>query len=84
LSFVTYGCGFRLDSDLNPIRIGTSAFTANGWPGTFYPPGMKSADYSYYAAKFDTFEVDSTFYGTPTLKTVQSWYSKTSAGLTGQ
>src|ERR1700693_1250704 len=23
------------------IRLGTSAFTAAGWPGTFYPAGMK-------------------------------------------
>jgi hypothetical protein len=22
------------------LRIGTSAFTANGWPGTFYPEGL--------------------------------------------
>jgi uncharacterized protein YecE (DUF72 family) len=31
------------------LYIGTSAFTANGWEGTFYPPGMKPADYlSFY------------------------------------
>ncbi len=24
------------------IFLGTSAFTANGWEGSFYPPGMKS------------------------------------------
>jgi hypothetical protein len=23
------------------LFIGTSAFTANGWSGAFYPPGMK-------------------------------------------
>ena len=23
------------------LLLGTSAFTANGWPGAFYPPGMK-------------------------------------------
>jgi hypothetical protein len=46
---------------------------------------MKSADYLfYYSTKFDMIEVDSTFYGTPTLKTAQSWYSKTSADLDGQ
>jgi hypothetical protein len=37
------------------IHIGTSAFTAAGWPGTFYPVGMKPADdLSYYATVFDT------------------------------
>jgi hypothetical protein len=35
------------------ILLGTSAFTANGWEGSFYPPGMKSRDFlSYYATQF--------------------------------
>src|ERR1700682_2985233 len=63
-------------------RIGTSAFTANGWPGTFYPKGLSEREYlTYYATKFDTVEVDSTFYRTPTLTTVQGWYSKTPSGF---
>jgi uncharacterized protein YecE (DUF72 family) len=64
------------------LRIGTSAFTAAGWPGNFYPEGMKPADYlSYYATKFDTVEVDSTFYRTPSMATVQSWRDKTPTGF---
>lgn len=60
------------------IFLGTSAFTANGWQGTFYPPGMKSAEYlKFYATQFPTVEVDSTFYGTPSAATVQKWYEKT-------
>jgi uncharacterized protein YecE (DUF72 family) len=48
---------------MEPIRMGTSAFTAAGWEHAFYPPGKKPADYlSYYATKFDTVEIDSTFY----------------------
>ena len=27
------------------LRIGTSAFTAAGWEGSFYPAGMKPADH---------------------------------------
>jgi uncharacterized protein YecE (DUF72 family) len=66
----------------NHLRIGTSAFTAAGWPGTFYPQGMQPRDFlSYYATKFDTVEVDSTFYRTPTFTTVQGWYSKTPPGF---
>lgn len=64
------------------IRVGTSAFTAEGWEGSFYPRGMKPADYlSYYATKFDTVEVDSTFYRTPALSTVKGWYAKTPPGF---
>jgi uncharacterized protein YecE (DUF72 family) len=59
------------------LQIGTSAFTAAGWEDSFYPPGMKPADYlSYYATKFDTVEVDSTFYRTPSLSTVKGWNAK--------
>jgi hypothetical protein len=48
------------------IRTGTSAFTADGWEGSFYPKGMKPADYlTYYSTKFDAVELDNTFYRTP-------------------
>ena len=60
------------------LRIGTSAFTAAGWEGTFYPEGMKPAEYlSHYAQHFETVEVDSTFYRTPAASTVNGWYDKT-------
>jgi uncharacterized protein YecE (DUF72 family) len=60
------------------LLLGTSAFTAAGWPGSFYPPGMKSSDYlTYYATQLRTVEIDSTYYGTPAAATVESWYAKT-------
>ena len=60
------------------IRIGTSAFTAAGWEGSFYPASLKPAEYlTYYATQFDTVEVDSTFYRTPAISTVRGWYAKT-------
>jgi uncharacterized protein YecE (DUF72 family) len=68
--------------ELNDLRIGTSAFTAAGWPGTFYPKGLPERDYlTYYATKFDTVEVDSTFYRTPSMATVQGWRDKTPNGF---
>jgi uncharacterized protein YecE (DUF72 family) len=64
------------------LRIGTSAFTAAGWEGSFYPPGMKPADYlSFYATRFNSVEVDGTFYRTPSKTTVQGWANKTPAGF---
>jgi len=69
-------------ADMDDLRIGTSAFTAAGWESAFYPAGMKPADYlSYYATKFDTVEVDSTFYRTPSVATVSGWERKTPAGF---
>jgi uncharacterized protein YecE (DUF72 family) len=62
------------------ILAGTSAFTAAGWEGTFYPAGMKAAEYlRFYATRFRTVEVDSTFYGTPKPERVRAWYDKTPA-----
>jgi uncharacterized protein YecE (DUF72 family) len=64
------------------IRLGTSSFTADGWNGTFYPKGMRSADYlGYYSSRFDTVEVDSTFYRCPTVETVNNWALKTPPGF---
>jgi uncharacterized protein YecE (DUF72 family) len=60
------------------LRVGTSAFTAPGWEGTFYPSGMQPRDFlSYYATQFNTVEVDSTFYRTPAVSTVEGWARKT-------
>jgi len=62
------------------IIVGTSAFTANGWPGSFYPVGMKSTEYlSHYASRFRAVEIDSTYYGPPAASTVENWYRKTPA-----
>jgi uncharacterized protein YecE (DUF72 family) len=65
--------------DLPPnVLAGTSAFTAAGWQGTFYPNDLPQRDYlRHYATKFNTVEVDSTYYRTPTPATVKSWYDKT-------
>jgi uncharacterized protein YecE (DUF72 family) len=65
------------------LLLGTSAFTANGWAGTFYPADFSPRDYlTYYATKFGTVEVDSTFYGTPVASTVKNWYARTPSDFT--
>ena len=60
------------------ILLGTSAFTANGWEGSFYPRGMQSRSFLfYYATQFATVEVDSTFYSCPSASTVNNWTDRT-------
>ena len=60
------------------LLLGTSAFTANGWQGSFYPPGIPTRNFlSYYATQFKTVEIDSTYYGTPCAATVTNWYERT-------
>src|SRR5277367_5195446 len=57
-------------------------FTASGWSGAFYPKGLKSSEYlRFYAERFDTVEIDSTFYGCPQPKTVSNWHDRTPSGF---
>ena len=61
-----------------PLLLGTSSFTASGWNGSFYPRGTKPSDYlGFYAERFHTVEVDSTFYACPTARTVENWNART-------
>ena len=49
-----------------------------------YPRGMRSKDFlRHCASQFQTVEIDSTFYGTPSASTVTSWNEKTRRGLSG-
>ena len=60
------------------LLLGTSSFTAAGWQGSFYPPGMQTRNFlSYYATRFKTVEIDSTYYGTPSASTVMNWFERT-------
>lgn len=62
--------------------IGTSAFTAAGWQGSFYPEGMKPTEYlRHYATRFNSVEVDSTFYRAPSISAVEGWRNKTPEGF---
>jgi len=67
---------------MTDILIGTSAFTAEGWVGSFYPAGMQPRDFlSYYATQFKTVELDNTFYRSPALSVVEGWNRKTPPGF---
>jgi uncharacterized protein YecE (DUF72 family) len=60
------------------ILLGTHPSPLPGGRARFYPSGMKSADYlKFYGTQFQTVEVDSTFYGTPSAATVEKWCEKT-------
>jgi uncharacterized protein YecE (DUF72 family) len=71
-------CRYTLPVPPSPILLGTSSFTASGWEGSFYPKGLRSTDYlSFYAGRFSTVEVDSTFYACPAPRTVTNWALRT-------
>jgi uncharacterized protein YecE (DUF72 family) len=60
------------------LYLGTIGFSYNFWEGTFYPSKTPSKNYlNYYASKFNTVEIDSTFYRIPTEPTVINWRLQT-------
>jgi uncharacterized protein YecE (DUF72 family) len=71
------------------IRVGTSGWSypsgRGAWTGIFYPapgPGRRRVDeLAYYADRFDTVEVNSTFYRTPSPETTRRWVSRTPPGF---
>lgn len=51
--------------------------------GSFYPAGSKPHDFlPLYAERFDTVEIDSTFYSIPAARTVEQWSERTPSGFT--
>jgi uncharacterized protein YecE (DUF72 family) len=63
---------------MNNLHLGTIGWSYNFWKGNFYPNKAVSKDFlAYYANKFDTVEVDNTFYRIPTQQTVTNWKNQT-------
>lgn len=71
------------------LRVGTSGWhypTGKGtWDGIFYPAKRDRAktfdELAYYAERFDTVEVNSTFYGQPRASVSRSWAERTPDGF---
>jgi len=58
---------------INP-RIGCSGWQYKHWRGDFYPAELPQSRWlEYYAARFDTVEINNTFYHLPEASTFASW-----------
>ncbi|MEM1137720.1 MAG: DUF72 domain-containing protein [Bacteroidota bacterium] len=58
------------------ILIGCPAWSSKDWIGKIYPAGAKSKDFlKYYGKSFDTIELNTTYYRTPDLATIERWKS---------
>jgi uncharacterized protein YecE (DUF72 family) len=66
-----------------PVRIGLSGWNYAHWrDGVFYPPRLPAARWlEFYADRFDTVEVNSTFYRLPRRDAVAHWVEQTPAGF---
>lgn len=57
------------------IRIGPAGWSYKDWEGVVYPekPGSKFDPLAYLAQFFDTIEINSSFYRSPSASTCKSW-----------
>jgi uncharacterized protein YecE (DUF72 family) len=64
------------------LRIGTSGWQYDHWRGRFYPSGLaERAWLAWYAERFDTVEVNSTFYRLPEAAVFDRWREAVPAGF---
>lgn len=56
------------------MKIGTSGWSYPSWRPGFYPEGLQPAEFlGYYAARFDTVELNSTGYRLPSADQFRRW-----------
>jgi uncharacterized protein YecE (DUF72 family) len=64
------------------VRIGTSGWSYEHWSGIFYPDHVASARrLEYYATRFNTVEIDATFYRMPSEHAVRAWRDEVPEGF---
>ena len=62
------------------VRVGTSGYNYDEWKGSFYPADLPASRMlAFYAERFDTVEINATFYRMPTPKTLAGWAAGTPA-----
>jgi uncharacterized protein YecE (DUF72 family) len=68
---------------VNPeIRIGTSGWSYGHWVGPFYPEGLAAGErLAHYAQRFDSAEINNSFYQLPSESTLAAWRDAVPAGF---
>jgi uncharacterized protein YecE (DUF72 family) len=64
------------------LRIGTSGYHYAHWKGVFYPETLRQKDWlDYYVTRFDTVEINNTFYHLPEPRAFDQWREHAPAGF---
>ena len=64
------------------LHLGTSSWSSADWVGPFYPAGTPPREFlSFYATRYDTVEIDSTWYRSPGPSLVDGWREATPPGF---
>jgi uncharacterized protein YecE (DUF72 family) len=66
-----------------PIRVGTCSWADESLSKWWYPKGIRTAEerLRYYAERFDTVELDATYYRLPETEQVRLWVERTPPGF---
>ncbi len=68
---------------LGAIHVGTSGFSYPTWKPAFYPADLPQSRFlEFYAERFDTVELNNTFYRFPAEKQLEDWARRTPEGFT--
>lgn len=63
---------------MSTVRIGVSGWSYGSWRGDFYPDDLaQDEELAYLARRFDTVEVNGTFYALQSPDTFRGWYRET-------
>jgi len=64
------------------LRVGTSGWQYKHWRDRFYPRNLVATRWlEYYAKRFDTLEVNNTFYRLPKKETFAEWHARLPDGF---
>ena len=64
------------------VHIGTSGWHYKHWRGPFYPQELAAARMlEFYVGRFDTVELNNSFYKLPSMETFANWRRSTPAGF---
>jgi uncharacterized protein YecE (DUF72 family) len=67
---------------VRPVHVGCSGWNYRDWRGRFYPEGLPARAWlEHYATRFDTVEVNTTFYRLPNREAVARWVEQTPPGF---
>jgi uncharacterized protein YecE (DUF72 family) len=63
---------------MKQLFVGTSGYNYKDWKGKFYPENLSQKQWlAYYAERFETVEINATFYGSFKRMTFENWASQT-------
>ncbi|KTD21095.1 DUF72 domain-containing protein [Legionella londiniensis] len=75
-------CTGKIKKFPDNLRIGTSGWNYKSWQGEFYPEGINDSELlPYYAERFNTVELNNSFYQLPDKGHIKIWRKMTPQGF---